>query len=159
MYEIEKSGKQQNQRKLISVYVYSFVNMFVEDSEHFSGINGAVKSGAFQWRNKSIIFTYINDIFADFVWLPHCYSKKWEVRCHCINKDQNIFVHCVGLVTRLIDWKLKNDSKNVIKSCIQESIRIKKVKRKCLITFDSDRMNCVLVMRIYIWTDFKISQL
>lgn len=39
MYEIEKSGKQQNQRKLISAYVNSFVNMFVEDSEHFSGIN------------------------------------------------------------------------------------------------------------------------
>ena len=85
--------------------------------------------------------------------------KNWEVRCHSINKDQKIFVHCVGLITRLIDWKLKNDCKNVIKSCIQESIRIKKVKRKCLITFDSDRMNCVLVMKIYIRTDLKIIQL
>lgn len=139
------------------MYVNSFVNMFVEDSEHFSGINGAVKWSISVKEQKHNF--HVHDIFADFIWLPHCYSKKWEVRCHCINKDQNIFVHCVGLVTRLIDWKLKNDSKNVIKSCIQESIRIKKVKRKCLTTFDSDRMNCVLVMTIYIRTDFKISQL
>ena len=65
MYEIEKSGKQQNQRKLISVYVNSFVNMFVEDSEHFSGINGAVKWSISVKEQKHNF--HVHDIFADFI--------------------------------------------------------------------------------------------
>ena len=140
------------------MYVNSFVNMFAEDSEHFSGINGAVK-WSISVKEQKHNFHVHKWHFCRFYLTSSLLFKNWEVRCHSINKDQNIFVHCVGLVTRLIDWKLKNDSKNVIKSCIQESIRIKKVKRKCLITFDSDRMNCVLVMTICIRTDFKISQL
>ena len=134
--------------------------MFVEDSEQFSGINGAVKWSISVKEQKHNFHVHkwhaFLQILSDFL---IAIQKNGKYVVTALTRIKTFFVHCVGLVTRLTDWKLKNDSKNVIKSCIQESIRIKKVKRKCLVTFDSDRMNCVLVMTIYIWTDFKISRL